>query len=36
MTSSFIPLCRCPTPGKVRPNVVMFNDTDFNTKRSDG
>ena len=35
MSASFIPECKCLEPGKVRPNVLMFDDEDFNPKRSD-
>ena len=47
MKSSYIPVCKCETPGliylsiiliyllgKVRPNVLMFNDSTFNPYRS--
>ena len=30
-----IPLCRCETPGKVRPNILFHNDPYFNPLRSD-
>ena len=30
-----IPKCQCSEPGKVRPNIVMFNDDQWNPERSD-
>ena len=30
-----VPLCKCETAGKVRPNMFFNQDNDFNSNRSD-
>ena len=30
-----IPKCNCEKRGKVRPNILLHNDSEWNTSRSD-
>ena len=29
------PLCKCEKPGEVRPNILLYNDSQWNTTLSD-
>jgi len=33
--AEYIPKCKCQTPAYVRPNILLYNDCEWNTKRFD-
>ena len=30
-----IPVCKCTTTGAVRPNILLYNDSEWNTDKTD-
>ena len=35
ITKDSTPICNCEEKGRVRPNILLYNDSEWNTERSD-